>query len=160
MVDSVPSRLLSYEDMPLTLVDIKNHVFSHFMAEPTFNVAEDVAAIKLPKDDITETVEHNKVALFKTALQELARNGIVAEVTGTDGNVYILTQPLNTYTQQVVISPMVAEMVGDLVNGFSEALDDEGGDKYVANKMNISGEDVARLCHICHMLLNNAEDAK
>lgn len=140
----------------LTLVDIKNHIFSHLMTESTFSLNDDIASIKLPKDELTETVAQYKTGLFKTALTDLVRLGILAEVEAAGGGgIYVLTQPLNSYTQTVTLAPMTAEMVGDLVNGFSDMLsENDNGDGYRANKMNITGEDIARLCHICHMILD------
>lgn len=142
--------------MPLTLIDVKNHLFSHFITESTFSVADDLASIKLPEDELTETLTTHKAAIFKTALKELAANGIITEVEGTSGGVYVLMQPITSYPQTVTISPIVAEMVGDLVNEFSDEIDgsNDEGFKYVCNKMNLSNEDIARLCQLCHMLLN------
>jgi hypothetical protein len=137
----------------MTLVDIKNHIFSHLMTESTFSLSDDVTTVKITKEDLTEVVAHHKVALFKTALTDMVKSGVLVEVETVPG-LYVLTQPLNTYTQQVSISSITAEMVGDLINGFSEAMAGDDEDSYVCNKMNITGEDVARLCHICHMILD------
>ena len=137
----------------MTLVDIKNHIFTHLMTESTFSLGDDVTSVKLNKEDLTEVVAQHKIALFKTALTDLVRAGILAEVETVPG-LYVLTQPLNSYSQNVTLSAMTAEMVVDLVNGFGEALSDEEGPPYVANKMGITGEDIARLCHICHMVLD------
>lgn len=138
----------------MTLVDIKNHIFTHLLTESTFSLADDISPIKFSKEELTETVSQHKVGLFKTALTEMVRNGVVAEIEGSPG-VYVLTQPLNSYSQTVILPPIVAEMVGDLVNGFSNAIsDDEGGERYTVNKMQITGEDIGRLCHICHMILD------
>jgi hypothetical protein len=137
----------------MTLVDIKNYIFSHLMTESTFSLSDDVVPIKLTKDEATQIVIQHKIALFKTALSDMVKAGILADVEGVPG-LYVLTQPLNTYTQQVTMNSMTAEMVADLVNGFSEALLREGEEPYVCNKMNISGDDVARLCHICHTILD------
>ena len=139
----------------MTLVDIKNHIFTHLLTESTFSLADDISPIKFSKEELTETVSQHKVGLFKTALTELIRNGIVAEIEGSPG-VYVLTQPLNSYSQTVILPPIVAEMVGDLVNGFSNAMSDgdEDSEHYTVNKMQITGEDIGRLCHICHMILD------
>mgnify|MGYP001595564102 CR=1 FL=1 len=137
----------------MTLVDIKNHIFSHLLTESTFSLSDDISAIKIPKDELTEVVAQHKVALFKTALTDLTKIGLVAEVEGVPG-LYVLTQPLHGYVQNVQLSAMTAEMVGDLVNGFGDAMADEEGNPYVTNKLALTGDDIARLCHICHMILD------
>ena len=138
----------------MTLVDIKNHIFTHLLTESTFSLSDDIASIKFSKEELTETVVQHKVGLFRTALSDLVKQGVVSEIEGSPG-IYVLTQPLNSYSQTVILSPIVAEMVGDLVNGFSDALN--GGDErdgYIVNKMQITGEDIGRLCHMCHMILD------
>lgn len=142
----------------MTLVDIKNHIFSHLMTDATFSLADDVSSIKMRKDEVTEVVAQHKVALFKTALTDLAKAGIIVEVEGVPG-LYVLTQPLNTYTQQLTVSSMTAEMVADIVNGFSEAISEDEETPYLCNKMGLTGDDIARLCHICHVLLDEGPGA-
>lgn len=138
----------------MTLIEIKNYIFTHLMTESTFSLADDIASIKFAKDELTETFVQHKVGIFKTALSDLAKQGIISEIEGSPG-VYILAQPLNSYSQTVILPPIVAEMVGDLVDGFADALSGEDeGDHYTVNKMQITGDDIGRLCHICHMILD------
>jgi len=143
----------------MTLLDIKNHLFSHFLSESTFSLQDDVATLKLPKQDVTEILTTHKAALVKLALEDMTKQGICAEAAP---GLYILTQPLNSYSQSVTLNPMVIEMVTDLVNGFGEALEDPNSESepYVANKLAISADDIARLCHICHVLLDENGDGQ
>lgn len=138
----------------MTLFDLKNILFSHFLTESIFNLEEDVAALKLPPNDNTEVMETHKRALFKAALDDMGRQNMVVETTP---GLYILTQSLSAYSQTVVLDAITIEMLTDLVNGMGQVLEESnaGGDHYTASKLNITGDDVRRLCHICHVLLDN-----
>ena len=134
--------------MSITLIDIKNALFSHFITETVFNIKEDCAAIGLSDKDLGESLVGLRESLFKAALDDFVRLGITAELSP---GVYILTQPVNTFSQPVNLSPMAAEMIADLVNGFGEGTE---GSQYVVNKLGITSFDIERLCHFCHFLID------
>lgn len=138
----------------MTILDLKNILFSHFLTESTFNLDEDVAPLKLPPGSNTESIEANKRVLFKAALDDMVKQNMVLEAAP---GLYILTQSLSAYSQTIVLDAMTLEMLTDLVNGMGEVLEDSnaGGDPYVVNKLNVTGDDVRRLCHICHVLLED-----
>ncbi len=130
----------------MTLVDIKNALFSHFLTETTFNLKEDISSIQLDTSGLDEAFLTHKETLFAAALDDYVKSGVLILVA--DG-LYLLTQPINTFNQSVVLSPIAAEMVADLVNIFAE---DEG---YTANKMALTSDDISTLCHFCHALLDD-----
>lgn len=139
--------------MPLTLVDIKNHLFSHFLTESTFSLADDVASLKFAKQDTTEALNTHRSTFVKAGLDDMVKQGILVEASS---GLYLLTQPLTGYSQSVTLDPMTIEMITDLVNGFGEALQGEGEEVYTVNKMAITAMDVARVCHLCHVLLDES----
>lgn len=136
----------------MTLVDVKNALFSHFMTESVFSLADDVAAIKLDRGDLPESLTAHRTSLFKAALDEFVRAGILAEVSP---GLYLLTQPIDQCSQQVVLSPLAAEMIADLVNGFSESLGDDTFEAH-CSKMAITSQDIERVCQLCHFLLDES----
>lgn len=128
----------------MTLVDIKNALFSHFMSDSVFTLADDIASLGLDDKELGPALAPHREALVKAGLDDFARVGILLEVsTGT----YILTQPISVMTQQVILSPLAAEMVADLVNEFTDG-------PYQANKLGITTTDIERLCGFCHFLLD------
>jgi len=131
----------------VTLVDIKNALFSHFLTETTFNLKEDADSIQLDINDIDKAFLDNKDKLFIAALDDYIKSGVLVEVSS---GLYMLTQPINSFNQSVILSPITSEMVADLVNLFSK---DEG---YVANKMALTSDDITMLCHFCHSLLDES----
>lgn len=132
----------------MTIVDVKNALFTHLFTSPTFSVADDVATLGLDDKALGETLVKHKDGLIRAALADMAEAGILAPVS--DG-VYVLTQPLNTFNQQVVMSPLAAEMVADFVNEWHQGMD---GPPYTANKMAITTYDIETLCHYLHFLLD------
>ena len=85
------------------------------------------------------------------ALDDLAKVGIVAKVK--DG-LYVLVQPLNQLNQSVVVGPVTALMIADLVNGWTEKTGEQKDTGYVVNKLSIIDRDLQALCTICHTLLS------
>ena len=131
----------------MTLVDIKNILFSHFLTETTFNLNEDLASIKLDFKDLDESVANNKTGLFRAALEDFVKSGILVNIG--DG-LYILSQPIDAFNQNLTLAPVVAEMVGDLINDVGTEL---GMTNYTANKLGITSDDIGVLCQMVHLLL-------
>lgn len=132
----------------MTIVDIKNALFTHLFTSNTFSLADDVASLGLNDKELGETLAQHKVGLVRAALEDMAHAGILVPIAE---GVYVLTQPLNAFSQQVVISPLAAEMVADMVNGWHAGLD---GPPYTANKMTITTYDIETLCHYLHFMLD------
>lgn len=131
----------------MTLIDIKNALFSHFLTSTIFDLSEDVDTLVLPTKDVNEKLASSKKALVKTALAEFEKIGVAVCYDQKNG-LYILSQPVDSFIQPVNVGPVTAEMVADLVNLYRE---DEG---YRANKMALTNDDITCLCHFCHTLLS------
>lgn len=138
----------------MTLVNIKNALLSHFLSASTFNLIDDIEAIKInAKEDGGDFVEHKR-EIVQYALDELVKLGIIAKVSG---DLYVLIQPLSQFPQSVTISPMTALMVSDLINGWTKMTGDQEKTGYVVNKLGITDYDIGSLCTICHALLEQRE---
>jgi hypothetical protein len=132
----------------MTLVDVKNALFSHFLVSHTFSLKDDVSSLQLDTSGDGEGLVAHLDAIVKAALDDFARTGMVAIIAP---DLYILSQPLDTFQQQVTLTPMAAEMVTDLVNEYMTCID---GPRYVANKLSLTSHDIEILCHYCHFLLD------
>ena len=130
---------------------IKNLLFSHFLTEDTFDLNFDLSPIVLNHKEVGENVVAQKAPLFKCALDELARNGVLTEAAP---GLYILTQPISAFSQMVALSPIAAEMIADLLEEVGMS-DDER--PYRVNKMAITSDDISALCHVCHLLLEESD---
>lgn len=139
----------------VTLIDIKNSVLGHLVSSPTFNLEDDVQAIKVDEQESGSDMANHLTDIVRYVLDDLTTRGVVAKVSPI---LYVLHQPLNQLPQTIVISPITAMTVADLVNGFTKASGEMKETGYVVNKLGVTDRDIAALCSICHMLSVEDED--
>lgn len=140
-----------------TLVDIKNAILTHFLTQSSFSIPGDLASIKIdPKDSSPEFSAH-KGDVARYALDEYTKSGIIAKV---NDNLYALIQPINNLNQSLVLSPLTALMVANLVNDFVTHTGERKSTGYVVNMMSITDRDIQSLCHICHTLIGGSGDGE
>lgn len=132
----------------MTIVDIKNAVFSHFLTETTFSLSDDIGGLGLSDKVLGECLAPHRDALVRAALNDFTLQGVTLEISP---GVWILTNPIGNLSQNVVLSPMAAEMVADLVADWHDNVD---GPQYSPNKLAITSYDIECLCHYCHFLLD------
>ena len=135
----------------MTLVDIKNALLSHFLSYPTFNVEEDINLFKLDPKEVGSDFSNNLKDIVTYGLQELDKLGIVARVKE---GLYVLIQPLNQLNQTVILSPITALMIADIVNNWTEQTGEQKDPGYVVTKLAVTDRDVQALCTICHTLMS------
>lgn len=140
----------------LTLLEVKNHLFVYFLSKTTFSLADDLGAIRLGTsfDDPKGKMGTYKAPLIVCALDEMVKAGLLLVLDATHG-IYMLTQPLGTFTQTVQISPYTAHMVADAFNFFARATSGAG---YVANKLAISDTEIQALAQIAFSLRDQIDD--
>ena len=139
----------------MTLVDVKNVLFSHFITDSVFSLKDDVAPIKFPPKVEDEICAQYREQIFKAALDDFTKAGLTSEV---GPGVYILSQPLDTLNQTVQLSPMVVEMITDLLSTIMVPSEDGEGEPYQYNKFALSNDDLGALCSLCHELMDNEND--
>jgi len=162
----------------LTIAYVKNLLFSHFLSQTTFDLKSDLASIKFPASkgkgvELDSNLADKHSALVRAALDDFVKDDMLVELEPKGSGLYILRLPLDSFTQTVEISPGLAEMIADLINGFGEAQDralgseDEEEDfegearqHYQCDRMNLSERDIAIIVHICHSLINDIGDGK
>lgn len=130
----------------ITLLDIKNVLYMHFLARSTFSVQDDEGLLGLGKayDEKDGKMAQYKGALIKQALDDMVKGGFLLELDKVKG-VYMLTQPLGTFNQSVVISPYTANLVADAFNFFARQT---GPSPYVANKLAITDTEVMAIAQL------------
>lgn len=135
----------------LTLIDIKNGLLTHFMGASTYTVEDDTESLfKVdPKEDGPDFAARIK-DIVVVGLDELAALGLIKRVAS---GFYVLCAPLMQANQSVVISPLTAWMLADVVNHWVESTGERKETGYVVNKLAITDRDVAALCHISQTLL-------
>jgi hypothetical protein len=138
----------------VTLLDIKNHLFSHFLRQTTFSLKHDLVNVRIGEDS---PLEPYKEALYRAALDDMEKAGLVLPLDKVNGY-YILTQPINTFAQQVVVSPGTAELIADLIDMCGDMV---GYDDYTPNKLAITDADISAVGQICFALMDelNGEHA-
>lgn len=134
---------------PVTILDIKNHLYAHFLGATTFSLRDDLKTVQLGKvyDKGGELAAH-KAGLVKAALEEMEKAGLV-HCLDPEAGVYVLTQPLTSLHQQVVVSPVTANLVAEVFNTFAR---ETGQTEYIANKLAISDIDIATVARVAVML--------
>lgn len=139
----------------MTLTDAKNQLVSHFLTSHTFSVKDDTPSLKGPRSEGAEDKDplsqEDKEAVYRVALEELAKLGMVALVKE---GFYVLTQPITSYAQNVQISPIAALMVADLAETFVNGNDID----HTVNQLAITEHDILFVCKLCHELLNERDD--
>ncbi len=121
---------------PVTLLDIKNHLYGHFLTKTTFSLKDDSASVGLgPHYDVPQgSMSTYKPILLRAALEEMTKAGWLLCLDAVVG-LYMLSAPLAAQAQQVVISPYTANLIADAFNYFARAT---GPTPHVANKLAIS----------------------
>ncbi len=132
----------------MTLLDINNQLIEFFLNHEKFNLDENLAGIKISESYI----EHTKT-LVVAALDNLVNKGMLVKL---DDKNYLLTQPINNFSQSITISPNIASAIADKVNMMKIDEDDDSGD--VANPLNLGESDIIKLLIIIDMLLEDTGD--
>lgn len=130
----------------MTIADVKNRLFSHFMTDSTFVVEEDIAGLGITDEELGASLVPHRNTLVRRGLEELTKAGVLTELSS---EAYVLTQPLDLYIQPVTVTPTTAEMVADLVDVWSEITNSN----HTATKLTLQSGDIEAVCMLCHFLL-------
>lgn len=139
----------------LTLLDVKNHLFAHFLTQSTFHMVNDLKKVKLGAayDDGDQGVfKAFKEQMFRAALNDLEDTKLVALL---DDDTFVLTQPLTTFSQQVTISATTANVMADLLNASAR---ESGVTEYVTNKLGITDSDISTIVSLCMVYRKALDD--
>ncbi len=138
------------------MLDVKNALYSHFLAKTTFSVREDAKLVGLGHayDARDGVMSQYKLPLLRAALDDMVKVGILLALDQEAG-VYMLTAPLLSFNQQVVISPYTANLVADAFNYFARTT---GGTPHVANKLAITDVEINTVAQIVFAFRDEADE--
>lgn len=131
----------------MTLLDIKNHLYAHFLSHASFSLTEDTLALGGAYDTPKGKLATYKEPLLRAALGDMEKAGLVLNVDVARG-VWVLTQPIGSAVQQVLISPYTAQLVGDAFNLFARG----AAMSVSANKLAITDADINAVTQVAFML--------
>lgn len=123
----------------MTVLEVKNQLVTHFLTHSTFDPVKHAFEITYDKD----TADFRE-QLCAAALKELEGQGFLRPLVKGDKTIWVLNQPINSFPQQVVISPMLADMMANVVN-FHNDLDELD---YVVDSTKIDEAVIARMINI------------
>ena len=134
----------------LTLLDVKNSLYAHFLVKATFSLTDDQRNFHLGAayDDPKGQMAAYKTPLLTNALNDMVKIGLLL-VLDEEKGIYMLTQPLGTFTQQVTISPYTAHLIAEAFNFFARSTN---ATDYVANKLAVTDIDINAVMQICFSL--------
>lgn len=127
----------------MTLSDIKNQLFSHFLKKDYFSISEHADSITVASDFL-----ESKEKLIAATMEDLIDIDIVAPL---DDGRWILKAPIISIPQTVQIGGTTAELIADFVNSYRDANNIKGD---LCNKFQISERDIVNLLQISHAILN------
>ena len=145
----------------MTLLDIKNHLYAHFLVKSTFSIKEDLGSVGLGaaydnavKDSI---LADKKEPMFRAALAELEKADMILCLDSA-ADTYVLKQPLTAAPQAVVIAPLTAHRVAELINDFGRRTGFlTNPHQYATNKFAITDGDIGAIVQICYTLSDEVD---
>lgn len=128
----------------------------------TFSFKEDLDNVKLGEayDNAVKgsALADKKEPLFRAALEDLEKGGVVFCLDSIN-RVYVLTQPLTSLPQNVIVSSLTAHRLAELINGFGQRTGFfSNPHQYATNKFAITDGDIAAAIQICHALANEVDE--
>lgn len=123
----------------MTVLGVKNQLVTHFLTHDTFDPERHAFEVTYDK----ETADFRE-ELLRVALDELVVSGFIKKLSQGEKSLWVLVQPITSWVQQIVISPIVADMMANTVN-FHNGLD---GSKHIVDKTKIDELVIMRLIDI------------
>jgi hypothetical protein len=132
----------------MTLLDIRNQLFSHFCESDTFST-DQFSKIKLDK-----TLEEERDSLIRVALSEMMEHGLCKPA---GSKLWILSNPVGSAGQTIQVSMQASEAVAETIETFLSAheVDHEQIDKF-----NLHEGHIWQLIAIINDLIEGPESKK
>lgn len=130
----------------MTLLDIRNQLFSHFCEKDTFSI-EEFSKIKLDK-----ALEDQRDALIRVALVEMGEHGLCKPA---GDKLWILSSPVGAAGQTIQVSMQASEAIAETIETFltGHEIEHEPIDKF-----NLHEGHLWRLLGIINDLVEGVED--
>lgn len=103
----------------MTILNIKNQIYSYLLSHDEFDIDQFI------KDNsiIVENLDYFK-AYLTTVLNDFTELKVLREVKVNNVSKWLLTQPINSYSQNVELSAAIAIFASEVINDIAEVLDD------------------------------------
>jgi hypothetical protein len=134
----------------MTIVDIKNQIISHLFDNDSFDLEVDGPKLTLSDDLLSVRDE-----VITTVMGELEDMKMIRRVASGEKDVWLLTQPFDSFSQSIILGASTSEILADTINSFRDANDIDAD---VCDKTKISEHDILNLLNICHALLDSDMD--
>ena len=119
----------------MTLTDITNIVLDKFRESDSVSI-----------DSFSELKLDNNLIL--TALYKLEETDLIAKISGSTPETFILTRPLKAQGQSIDVSMETCCEIADVINSFLDATQDDNPTEVRADKLNISEAEIVMLINI------------
>jgi len=129
----------------MTIQEAVSHLIEHFNSNDSFDIKKDLTSLAV----ICPSKEEKK-EVFELALKELEQKDVLRK--GQDK--WYLLKPLDSFVQEVSISPRTCSEISNVINAFCESLDDF---KDYCDPLEVSERDVFNLVLIVKHLKNLLE---
>lgn len=103
----------------MTILDLKNDVYKFLLSHDEIEVDQFIKDNSIIQNDIDFYKE-----CLKTVLDDFVVANVLRKVKSKSDFKYLLTQPINSYSQNVELSAAVAIFCSEALNGLAEALGD------------------------------------
>lgn len=123
----------------MTLLEVKNQLVTHFLSHDTFDPVKHAFDVTYDKE-----VADFREQMTATALAELEAAGFIRRFDSGDKSLWVLTQPIASFPQQVTLSPITCNMIASIVN-FHNDLEEID---YVVDQTKIDESAIGRLIQI------------
>ncbi len=132
----------------MTILQVKNQLINHFLSNDTFEFERHQLEVTFDKEtaDFREPLLHAALAEFEAA-------SIVKSIVFEGRVIWVLTQPINSFIQQVNVGPLVANMLADTIEGINELEETTG----TCNVMKIDEADLLRVLGFANEMLDVVE---
>lgn len=107
----------------MTLLDIRNQLFSHFCEEDTFSIQQ------FSSIEIDKSLESSRDDIIRAALDEMVAMGVSKKV---GNSLWMLSAPVNSHGQTIQITMPTSEVVAETIETFLKAneIDHDPVDKF------------------------------
>lgn len=133
----------------MTLLQVKNQLINYFLSFDTFEFEKNQLEVVFDK----ETADFREPMLV-AAFAEFEAAGIVKRMAIEGREIWVLTQPINAFIQQVNVGPHVANMLASTIDGINELEEVDSG---TCNVMKVGEDDLMRVIMFANEMLDVVE---
>lgn len=135
----------------MTVLDATNKLFEFFKKNDAYSHKDDFLKLVI----ISENPEKDEAAV-ELALQEFVKLDIASFHEIKNKKYYVLKKSWDSYEQTVKITSLVAKLISDLINNYSQLV----SSNITSDPKNITEEDIKNLYIICSSLISSALERK